>query len=1287
MILYFANREMQILGQASTILPNGFVILDDLKSEDVDTGVATFECKIGFDKENRLKLEGMTNAGNYLLRSDGDENEFYTIIDSEIDTKNQEVYIYAEDAGLDLLNEVVGAFEATESHTAEWYINKYTNDSGFEIGINEIPSTSTRKLSWDGEATATERLASIATQFGGYEISFSFAINGMEVSNKYINIYKERGKSIEEPLMLNRDIDRIITKKSVANLATAFLCTGGIPKGKDKPITLEGYEYDDGDFYVSGKYVKSREAVNKWSRYVWNKEPNQQTGYAGHIVRRYTYDTTSQKTLCSHAITELKKICDMEVNYEVDINRLPDTVRIGDRVNIVDDAGELYLSARILKFDKSAVNKSYKATLGEYLIKDSGISQKVEDLAAQFAELAANRTFYTWIAYADDETGAGISLDPAGKEYMGTAANQASEEVDISDPSIFKWSKIKGEQGEQGIPGTNGTDGKTSYFHIKYSSVSNPTSSSQMTETPSEYIGTYVDYTSTDSTDPSKYTWARFQGLQGETGEQGIPGTNGSDGKTSYLHIKYSNDGGSTFTSNNGETAGDYIGQYVDYTQADSTSVSAYTWSKIKGDTGRGTQNVTRYYILQSSTAAAPSKPTTNPPPSGWTDTEPTYTSGSTDSLYFCDLTVFSDGTWAYSEVSKSSSYEASKEAYNKAAAAQDDIDNLEIGGRNLFLGTKDFSGSKWQNRNVQFYNDGDIKYAKLFSSPTQSWITYMGQRVPLDADTEYIMSALIKKNTDEDVTMCWRYDSSESRNNHITITSTEWTRVVFPYQKRTNSAESEYVVLFVPANSVCVSSETAIDIAFIKFEKGNKATDWTPAPEDVDADISEAAKTATNFMGYDGTNGLLIGNKTSGSWSGYRSQMLPTAFNILDANGNTLSSFGANDIELGLNNDDATINLCNGQAMLKATGDGGALTDFMLYSDKRLVMRAYRSALINCYRSEGYYSQIHVDSYDPDDTSFNGQISLRTYGLEKGATLDVNHDGINLNVTGAAESDGTIRLYRIMEVNRNEINANADFNLLSNTFYGDRIRCMFNGHGIAGVDSSGNQVNMMYVGTTDILNVGGGSAPPAKILVNSTSETRLETKNAGVMLDDGGTSTTYDGYFHPTTDNKVSCGRTSYRWTRVYAANSSISTSDKRQKKNIKPIKERKYKKNKNKGKVEEVDLYSELFDKLQPCEYEFIEGEQRVNFGLIAQDVLEAMAELGIEEDELDLVHHDIETVTESRVEIDSETGEEKLIKTEKEVESFGLAYENIIAMLINEVQNLKAEVYKTKKQNLKR
>lgn len=80
--------------------------------------------------------------------------------------------------------------------------------------------------------------------------------------------------------------------------------------------------------------------------------------------------------------------------------------------------------------------------------------------------------------------------------------------------------------------------------------------------------------------------------------------------------------------------------------------------------------STTRWYLLQSSTLAAPAKPTASPPGGSWAATEPTYAEGSTNSLYTCDLTVFSDGTWAYSSVSLSSSYEAAKAAYNKALAA-----------------------------------------------------------------------------------------------------------------------------------------------------------------------------------------------------------------------------------------------------------------------------------------------------------------------------------------------------------------------------------------------------------------------------------------------------------------------------------------------------------------------------------------------------------------------------------------------------------------------------------------
>lgn len=145
----------------------------------------------------------------------------------------------------------------------------------------------------------------------------------------------------------------------------------------------------------------------------------------------------------------------------------------------------------------------------------------------------------------------------------------------------------KGDQGIQGPVGQPGSNGKTSYFHIKYSTVPKPTTASQMTETPSTYIGTYVDFTEADSTDPTRYNWSRFVGAQGAKGDQGIPGVNGTNGQTSYLHIAYANsaDGSSGFSTT--DSVGKlYIGQYTDFASADSTDYKKYSWSKLKGDTG-----------------------------------------------------------------------------------------------------------------------------------------------------------------------------------------------------------------------------------------------------------------------------------------------------------------------------------------------------------------------------------------------------------------------------------------------------------------------------------------------------------------------------------------------------------------------------------------------------------------------------------------------------------------------------------------------------------------------------
>lgn len=576
MILYFADRHMNVIGQASTELPKGLYISDDLKTEEVEAGVATLEFTLNYTASTRNDAKQYGSVGNYILRKNGDEQEFYTIITSEENIFKQEVEIYAEDAGMDLLNETVGEYKADKAYPASYYVEKFSDDSGFEIGINEV-SNYNRKLSWEGETTASERILSVATQFDA-EVSYTFEIDRLKIKHKYINLHKKRGVDQGRELRINREVKNIIVKSSVEDLATALSVTGGYPEDSETPINLKGYKYDDGDIYLSGSTIYSRSAVAKWSRYLSEKGSG-----TGHIVQSYTYDTTSKSELCNRAVSKLKKIYDAAVSYEVELAYLPDGIKIGDTVNIVDDTGELYLSARIMKLESSICNDEYTATLGEYKLKSSGISEKMESLAAQFEKLAKNRTFYTWVVFADTETGGGISLKSAGKTYMGIAYNQTTKQPVLTDPSIYTWVKVVGEQGIAGEPGKNGL---TSFFHVRYADVPNPTAN-QLRKDTGKYIGTYVDYILEDSTDPTKYTWRKFQGDDGEDGADGTPGENGANGETSYLHIAYatSADGKTGFSTTNAVDK-TYIGQYVDFTKADSANPTKYHWSKFQGPKG-----------------------------------------------------------------------------------------------------------------------------------------------------------------------------------------------------------------------------------------------------------------------------------------------------------------------------------------------------------------------------------------------------------------------------------------------------------------------------------------------------------------------------------------------------------------------------------------------------------------------------------------------------------------------------------------------------------------------------
>ncbi|HEL1573257.1 TPA: phage tail protein [Streptococcus suis 14636] len=152
---------------------------------------------------------------------------------------------------------------------------------------------------------------------------------------------------------------------------------------------------------------------------------------------------------------------------------------------------------------------------------------------------------------------------------------------------------IQGIRGEQGIPGEKGADGRTQYTHIAYADNATGGGFSQ-TDQNKAYIGMYVDFTVTDSTNPTAYRWTKWKGSDGA---QGVPGAKGTDGRTPYIHFAYaeSADGRTGFsTTQTGNKR--YIGTYTDYVQVDSADPSRYRWVDMVGTVKLGARNYAEDY-------------------------------------------------------------------------------------------------------------------------------------------------------------------------------------------------------------------------------------------------------------------------------------------------------------------------------------------------------------------------------------------------------------------------------------------------------------------------------------------------------------------------------------------------------------------------------------------------------------------------------------------------------------------------------------------------------------------
>lgn len=1521
MILYFADRHMNVLGQASTELPKGLYISDDLKTEEVEAGVATLEFTLNYTASTRNDAKQYGSVGNYILRKNGDEQEFYTIITSEENIFKQEVEIYAEDAGMDLLNETVGEYKADKAYPASYYVEKFSDDSGFEIGINEV-SNYNRKLSWEGETTASERILSVATQFDA-EVSYTFEIDRLKIKHKYINLHKKRGVDQGRELRINREVKNIIVKSSVEDLATALSVTGGYPEDSETPINLKGYKYDDGDIYLSGSTIYSRSAVAKWSRYLSEKGNG-----TGHIVQTYTYDTLSQSELCNRAVSKLKKIYDAAVSYEVELAYLPDGIKIGDTVNIVDDAGELYLSARIMKLESSIYNDEYTATLGEYKLKLSGISEKMESLAAQFEKLAKNRTFYTWVVFADTETGAGISLKSAGKAYMGIAYNQTTKQPVLTDPSVYTWVKVvgdqgiagepgkdgltsffhvryadvpnpianqmrkdtgkyigtytdytledstdptkytwrkfqgddgedgadgvpgndgadgetsylhmayatsadgktgfsttnavdktyigqyvdfvkadstdpakyrwskfqgpkgdkgnpgeqglrglqgeKGEQGIQGPKGADGKDGKTTYFHIKYSAVSNPTSASQMTETPSKYIGTYVDFTQTDSDDPKKYSWQQLEGSQGPQGKQGISGTNGADGKTSYLHIKYSNDGGKTFTGNSGEDIGAYIGTCVDYAKDDPTSVGMYKWAKIKGeagakgdkgDTGKGVKSTSVAYQVSTSGTTVPTGTWSGSVPSAsagqylWTRTIITYTDNTTSTIY----SVGRMGTNGANGTNGKSI--GSVVNYYLATASSSGVTTATSGWTTAVQSVSAAKKYLW-NYEVVKYTDGTVasttvpciigsygdrgsKGDKGDTGSTGNGIKSITEHYAVSTSNSTVptlWSSTVPTMTESNKYL-WNYETI-TYTNGTTVDTTKRVigvygnkgatgatgskgdkgdtgasgkgvkSIVEQYYKSTSATamsggswsttypgweNSKYIwtrsVITYTDNTT--STTTAVCVTGSKGDKGATGPQGSQGPQGVKGDKGpQGDKGATGATGPQGPQGAagkdanqvvhtVNGNGESNLYVEFATIKItgwyanhPTTFKLAGRGFETtdvqFSFISANNSNPGLD----FLRSSGGWSLWiykKTTSTWGLIT--------RLNEPYGQLRVFNYTQGSGQYTvtwtstklaslpsgSINANPLQAAKTATNFMQFTDGTGLEVGNKTSGSWSGYRTKISASAfeilNRAGTTLAYygdKLIQLGKNAKDAVIELcggvgKILVETKSGNAALSIQSEY----VDIKGVHESVLETSSSSGSCIAG--AVDDSFVVNTYSDANnkanfdmgngsiiLESKKKGYQAEVefygcGWSGGVYTGAFAPTKaySEKIMLGDSGRVWERLIVKNSPQVTSDRRAKTNIFPLGE---------SKINKTDIHSELFDRLKPVQYRMIDGDGRICYGFVAQDVVEAMRELGIREDELDLVHHDRKNTEDGYI------------------DTYSMVYTNLIAVITHELQ----------------
>lgn len=433
MDFYITDREFKLQTISST---NGICDFPVVSTQDeikLDTASRRMTLQLAFNYDNTQLIKERVKVGNYVLYRDlNDKYVWMTILKVTHNPLTGVRTLECENASMDLLNESVEAYTATSQHNIVFYIEKFTLDSGWEIGVNEV-SNLRRTLSWDGDATALERIQSVATQFDNAELEFSFEFKGNQLVKRKIDIYKKRGRDTDFKLYVNKDINYIESTTDIYQLVNAIRPYGGTPEGKNEPINLRGYNWNDPDgrFKLNSEkgIMMDTQNVKTWSR--TNTENN-------YFLQHKSWTTTNQKELLDTTINWLKQYSQPIETYTADVANLPFDLQVGDYLSIVDENEELYLKSRVQTITYDYTDSSTKVELSDFVRLESGISQQLQELASQFQNSISVNIPYV----VDIESSEPFFVN--GEGTITLSAKITKGNLDVTNIfNTFTWSRLK----------------------------------------------------------------------------------------------------------------------------------------------------------------------------------------------------------------------------------------------------------------------------------------------------------------------------------------------------------------------------------------------------------------------------------------------------------------------------------------------------------------------------------------------------------------------------------------------------------------------------------------------------------------------------------------------------------------------------------------------------------------------------------------------------------------------------------------------------------------------------